>query len=38
LREDIDVKVAHINPTLVVVMTSTLDEHADNESFGFKNF
>ena len=30
LREDVDVKLAHINPTLVVVMTSNLDEHADN--------
>jgi hypothetical protein len=29
-REDVDIKVAHINPTLIVVLTSNLDEHADN--------
>lgn len=37
-REDVDIKIAHTNPTLVIVLTSSLDEHADNESFGFKNF
>ncbi len=29
-REDVDIKVAHTNPTVVVVLTSNLDEHANN--------